>query len=312
MNSVLFCYQKFIIYGSSFWVDSTKVYYEKALKFFFDYLEYEFKRDLEFIFVQELDRTLIFSYVRFLRDKNKYNRFKENIKANTVRNYMRAVKCFVNFLYNEDYLQKNILKGLKLPKSDDSLLLPLSGQEVQAIDSVFKLDNHIDLRAFCMYRLMLCEGLRQSEVINLKVDDILFDKNIIMVKNSKCSKSRFVILDVDLKVKLLRYIDIFKPIDYLFYNTKKENQEKLTTSAIRRLIDRIIFHTNITRLHAHLFRHTFATSFLLGGGNLEVLRLLLGHYDYTVTRKYLHLSTEMQFLNNDIFRLNDCFFKIRY
>ena len=60
-----------------------------------------------------------------------------------------------------------------------------------------------------------------------------------------------------------------------------------------------------------LLRHTFATSYIMGGGNLETLRLLLGHFDYSVTRKYLHLAAQYQITGTDIYRLDPIFFKKR-
>ncbi|WP_081820350.1 tyrosine-type recombinase/integrase [Robinsoniella sp. KNHs210] len=65
-------------------------------------------------------------------------------------------------------------------------------------------------------------------------------------------------------------------------------------------------------MHPHLLRHTFATSYIIGGGNLEMLRLLLGHYDYNVTRNYLHLAYQYMILNADIYKLDSVFFKTTY
>lgn len=66
----------------------------------------------------------------------------------------------------------------------------------------------------------------------------------------------------------------------------------------------------VPRVHAHLLRHTFATSFILGGGTLEVLRVLMGHSDYNVTKEYLHIAAQMRLTNFDIYKLDEVFFKI--
>jgi len=67
--------------------------------------------------------------------------------------------------------------------------------------------------------------------------------------------------------------------------------------------------SGVTRVHAHLLRHTFATSFILGGGNLEMLRILMGHSDYAVTQKYLHVAAQMGIIGSEVYKLDRIFFK---
>ena len=67
--------------------------------------------------------------------------------------------------------------------------------------------------------------------------------------------------------------------------------------------------TGISRIHPHLLRHTFATAFVLQGGDLESLRLLLGHEDIQTTSIYLHLANKYKILDADIYKLDDIFFK---
>lgn len=62
-------------------------------------------------------------------------------------------------------------------------------------------------------------------------------------------------------------------------------------------------------IYPHLLRHTFATSFILGGGSLEILRVLMGHSGYDVTKEYLHISQLVSFTGIDIYKLDDVFFR---
>lgn len=58
------------------------------------------------------------------------------------------------------------------------------------------------------------------------------------------------------------------------------------------MLIRIRRNTGLDRVYPHLLRHTFSTSYIMGGGSLESLRILLGHYDYSITRIYLHLANQ--------------------
>ena len=70
--------------------------------------------------------------------------------------------------------------------------------------------------------------------------------------------------------------------------------------------------TGINRLKPHLLRHTFATSYIIGGGDLETLRIYLGHASYEVTQNYLHIAQVYSTMGSDIYRLDNIFFKRGY
>ena len=141
----------------------------------------------------------------------------------------------------------------------------------------------------------------------------MFDKNIIQVYKSKGSKTRLVILYPRLKVNLMKYCVIHRkytalsPMSYVFLQMRQ--QEAINSNVIKQLFARIKKKSGIDRLHPHLCRHTFATSYIKCGGNIEMLRLLLGHTDYKVTRVYLHLAQQSSLLHEDIYQLDPVFFK---
>ena len=179
-------------------------------------------------------------------------------------------------------------------------------------DRLFNLKTEFGLRNWCIVHLMLDAGLRSSEVINLRFCDLMFDKNIIQIYKSKGSKTRLVILCPRLKVNLMKYCVIHRkytalsPMSYVFLQMRQ--QEAINSNVIKQLFARIKKKSGIDRLHPHLCRHTFATSYIKGGGNIEMLRLLLGHTDYKVTRVYLHLAQQSSLLHEDIYQLDPVFF----
>ena len=94
--------------------------------------------------------------------------------------------------------------------------------------------------------------------------------------------------------------DIYNAVMYKSKKLRQYNPEELADT----------FESD--ELHAHLLRHTFATSYLVGGGNLEFLRAFLGHSDYNVTRGYSQLAAECKMLGVNVYHLDPIFFKKGY
>jgi integrase/recombinase XerC/integrase/recombinase XerD len=302
-------------HGSVYWMTRTYHYYEYNISVFLEYVDTVYGSD---VLLSELPDHVLKDYTLYLRRKDKYEghplRDKMNvngsIKAGTVNTYMRAVRAFFNWLYDSKYTDLRYTEGLRMPKSDKDQIVPLLASEVIKIDSIFDQENVIDLRNLCIIHLMLDAGLRSSEVINLKVSDLIFESNTIVINRSKNQKSRVVLMAPVLKDFLKTYILKAKPVGTLLL---KENENKgINYNVLVGLFDRIKNNTGISRVHPHLLRHTFATSYIIGGGNLESLRILLGHADYGTTRIYLHLAKQFEIMGYDIYRLDDIFFKGGY
>lgn len=221
----------------------------------------------------------------------------------TIRSYARSIKTFLRWAYESDLLP-DYVKGVKLPRDDAMPKLPLYSDEVKVIDEL--LNN----RDWLIFHLMLDCGLRRQEVINLQVENIIAGKNVIQIVNSKGNKSRFVLIP-DFVLERLNF--------YIFKNKIKNGNifrsssgGSISENTIKMLFQRLKKKTCITRLHAHLLRHTFATSYLMGGGNLEYLRVFMGHYDYSVTKEYSSLAAQMKMLGADIYKLDPIWFTRGY
>jgi integrase len=196
---------------------------------------------------------------------------------------------------------------VKLPRPDPEPIIPLTIHEVKLIDSA--LNNYHDIRDYCMLHLMLDCGLRRQEVINLKQNDCFFGgKNkYIIIRNSKYNKSRMV----PVPDFLVREISgLYHPCNfYSLFHSLDFRSNCITIDVVKKLFRNLKKESGVMRLHPHLLRHTFATSFIAGGGNMEYLRLYLGHSDYSIVQNYLHISLQTQICGHDIYRLDKVFFK---
>lgn len=270
------------------------------------------------VYMAELPDSVLKDYVLYLRTKKKFEghpftpESDKAIKNSSVRIYTRAVKSFLNFCKQEHYIED--YKKVKMPRNDARQIIPLYAEEIEKIDQTFKINTMMGLRDFCIVHLMLDAGFRSQEVINLKIQDVLFDKDALLVVNSKGSVSRIVIMCPLLKSRLSRYIYLYRygsaPTDAVFIQIK--TKEPINENVIKQFFARLKKKSCIDRLHPHLLRHTFATSYVMGGGNLEMLRILLGHSDYDVTKNYLHLANQYQILQASIYKLDPVFFQQHY
>lgn len=243
--------------------------------------------------LEDLSKSVIRNYVLQMRE--------DGLRNVTIQSYMRSVKVFSKWLYNEGYLDDDVAKGVKLPKPDPELQIPLTEDEARRVDEVLT-----ETRDRIIFHLMIDAGLRVSEVCNLKREDIDFNHNYIRIKNSKNNRSRVVPLGTRLK-NWTRYH--YSGTEWL---VTSKSGEQLTTGAVKSQYHTLKKKTGIERLHCHLLRHTFGTSYIMGDGNLELLRVMMGHTDYSTTKMYIQMATEYKIIKYPIYKLDPIFFERGY
>lgn len=258
----------------------TLSYYKITLNMFMDYCG----RDLD---IDELDIILFKSYQMYLDSE-------KDIKRVSVQTYARAVRVLYRYLYFEDLIDIDVNK-LKLMKSKRETILPLTDAELTNLISCFNMDYWLDIRDRLICQLMFDCGLRRGEIVNLKVSDISIHKSTMII-NGKGSKQRIVPFGLCTKQLICNYISyVPSGSKYFFINNDGSH---ITSNTIKKLFARLKKKSGINRLYPHLLRHTFATNYIYNGGNLEVLRVLLGHSSITITQIYLHLATQMHLVND--------------
>lgn len=127
----------------------------------------------------------------------------QSIKNVSLHTYYRAVRVFCLWLFQEGFLDCDITQRIKLPKDDSEIVIPLTKDEVAAID-YYIINSELALRNCCIFHLMLDCGLRRQEVINLTSDCIR--KNTLTIRNSKNNKSRIVLLPDFLRLNINNYL----------------------------------------------------------------------------------------------------------
>lgn len=213
-----------------------------------------------------------------------------------------GIKSFYRFLIYKDKITQDPTELLEAPKIGLRLPEVLSVDEIEQILSAIDLSKPEGQRNRAIIEVLYGSGLRVSELINLKISNIYFDENYMLIEG-KGSKQRLVPLSEE-SVKQIGYwrldrnrLDIVKGNeDYLFLNRRGK---KLTRAMIFTIVKELAAIAGIKKnVSPHTFRHSFATHMLENGANLRAIQQLLGHESITTTELYTHI--DVQYLRETI------------
>lgn len=207
----------------------------------------------------------------------------------TLQSYIRALRAFLSWCYQEDYLPVNLSDKFRLPKAKRKEIDTLTDSEVRALLSCFNPRSLIQLRNLCICSLMLDSGLRRDEVVTLSLP-LLHVREGYAIVNGKGNKQRTVPLGLHTRKLLLRYLSR-RPgcaaTDRVFL---KADLLPVSGNTVRQMFDRLKVRAEIPRLKAHLLRHTFATRYLENGGDIYSLQQILGHTSLEMVKRYVHTT----------------------
>ena len=212
------------------------------------------------------------------------------ISSTTIQTYIRALRSFLTWCYEQEYISVNLPEKFRLPKAQRKTIDVLTDSEVRQLLSCFNLRYLIHLRNYCMCSLMLDSGLRLHEVVVLTTDNLHLPEGYIIV-DGKGNKQRIVPLGLSTRKALFRYLSR-RPgcasTDRVFLMS---NLEPVMDSTLRQMFRKLKKRSGIPRLRAHLLRHTFATRYLENGGDMYALQQILGHTSLEMVKKYVHSTT---------------------
>jgi site-specific recombinase XerD len=206
-----------------------------------------------------------------------------NKSDETIRSAGFAVKFYLNTIKNDSSEIQNILDNLPNVKREKKLPIILSKEEIEMLISATKNINHR-----LIIQIGYSSGLRVSEIINLKWEDIDFDRNLIHLKNAKGKKDRIVMLSQKVKEGLLSLSELRKGYVFLTNRTSK-----YTDRTIQKIIENAATKAGIRKsITPHTLRHSFATHLLENGTDIRYIRDLLGHSDISTTLIYTKVSNK--------------------
>ncbi len=231
-----------------------------------------------------IDQSIIEEYIRELA--------RQDFEATSIARHISSIRNFYKFLFANQYLTFNPAELVETPKLSKYLPSCLTQDEVTEIFESIPTDKKMGLRDTTLIELLYSGGLRISEAISLKIQDIQFDEEWMQV-TGKGNKTRLVPLG-SLSLKTIdQYCKEKRPLlspksDHLILNARGS---ALSRMGAWKIVQKYTAHIP-KQISPHTFRHSFATHLLEGGIDLRVLQELLGHADISTTQIYTHLNKE--------------------
>lgn len=228
------------------------------------------------------------SYIQFLKND-------KNLSPNYIHLITIVVKKFLS--YNHIYF----LEDFPIPKKAKSLPKSLNEKEVQdLINSVEWSENesssskHTKMRDKLILSVLYSTGLRVSELIEIKIQDIDFSERTIFIKG-KGNKERIVLFDKDTKEEISAYLNFrVKKSEYLLVNNYGHPlSARYIQMMIKKYAEKAEIKKNVT---PHVLRHSYATHLLKRGVDIRIIQQLLGHSSILSTQIYTNV--EMDIIRN--------------
>jgi site-specific recombinase XerD len=221
----------------------------------------------------ELTQEQVRNYLLYLIETKKYAKSTFNVN-------LFAIK----FLYQKTLGREWRFLQLKRVKTNRRLPIVLSRDEVWHL-----LDQVRRPKARMSLTLMYTCGLRVSEAVNLRLEDIDSRRKVVWIRNGKGYKDRSVPLPTQTLAQLRAYWLRYRPNTWLFpswqYNLP------ITKNAVQHCLKATLQQSNIRKnVTCHTLRHSYATHLLEAGVHLRVIQALLGHKSITTTFIYMHLT----------------------
>ncbi len=200
---------------------------------------------------------------------------------------LNSIISAIKFYYTKVIFRPDFeIEKIKRPRKEVNLPNILSKGEIEMILGALTNLKHITL-LYTIYS----SGLRLNEILNLRVQDISFDRNQIFVNKGKGKKDRVVMLSDILKLLLIKYTDKYKPEYWLFEGRDQKTQ--YSASSIQKVVKQAAHKAGITKpVTPHKIRHCFATHLLDEGTDIRYIQELLGHKDIKTTLIYTHVTTK--------------------
>jgi integrase/recombinase XerD len=217
-------------------------------------------------------------------------------KPRSISRLIASLRRFYRYSLRENLIKTDPTLQIESPKLPRSLPKSLNEKEVENLLNAPDINQPIGLRDRAMLELLYASGLRVSELVGVKVNEVSTQDGVVRI-TGKGSKTRLVPMGQVAADWIDNYLKNARPkildgqmTDAMFATTRGSS---MTRQAFWYLIKRYALQAGITKhMSPHVLRHAFATHLLNHGADLRVVQMLLGHADISTTQIYTHVARE--------------------
>jgi len=242
--------------------------------------------------VATADEAQIRAYLKVLKGKS--------LTISTIARKISALRCFFRYLYLEKIRSDNPMLVILSPKKAQLLPKSLTQEEIKGILQVADKDDFGAMQIHLMISLLYATGMRISELVNLKLENLPVNKNYEFKDNhfiikGKGDRERVIFLSEQVTCLLVQYLrarDKSVSLENIWLFPYGKQSRPISRTIFYHKLAKITKESGVNRISAspHSLRHSFATHMLEAGADLRVIQELLGHSSINTTQIYTNVS----------------------
>ena len=261
--------------------DNTISTYLNNLKIYKDYIE---ENRLDEYSIEPINLE---HFITYLKENFDY-------KPKSINTMISSLKSYYNFLLKEKYIDNDPTDLLKSPKIDKKYPTYITYDELNRLLLAIDTSKNLGKRDYLLINLLYDSGVRVSELINIRINNIDFENRLIKILG-KGDKERVVYFTINTSKILYEYIydicEVHKyPRKYLFENKSNVVISRFEVyNIIRKYAELAKIEKNVT---PHVLRHTIATHLIQNDADVMSVKTILGHSKVSTTEIYTHITSE--------------------
>lgn len=244
--------------------------YQIALKQFFSFIEVPYN---------QVKPAHIRSWLASLQEKE--------LKPRSIQLKLAAIKSFYHYCMEENLVKKNPTLSIQTPRTQEEIPKFLSKKQLVQLQEI----TRQDIRDRVIIEILYATGVRVSELIHIRLEDIKWESRQIWIRKGKGNKERFVLFSYACLERINEYLKTRKETsEYLICNRKGGHVSRVfVEKKFNHYSELLGFHVT-----PHMLRHTFATHLAIKNMPQTYLQELLGHTNINSTHIYTKLSQDMR------------------